>query len=508
MNPAGGVLAGVVLRYITQIITISVILLSVLNVTAKPLRDDHFDTTDRRNNAVRSTSTPLHLPLFRRVSSESLKEEEYGPWARLQGQSLNAKYGGAGGSMAKNNSALHPRTNGTAYLLNQNTDSAFYAPIGVGTPAVVMNVIIDTGSSDLWIAGSHCETGCESGLPRFDSNSSLTFQDADSSFSVRYGSASATGTLGRDMIQMAGYAVEDQLFAVVNSVTPGLLSTPVSGLMGLAFRGIAASGGTPFWNRVAAAKLWDKPLMSFCLTKFLGVAGATNLEPGGVFIMGGLNESLYTGEIDYTPLSSLGTYWQIPLVSLTVGNTTIDIPPEYTVGGIDTGTTLIGGPSDMIDRIAAQIPGSTPGTGDYENYFFYPCASAVGVSFSFGGRTWHIAPKDFQLLRMRNGSCVSAFFRLSIGEHAPKWIIGDTFLKNVYSVFQYEPTPRVGFADLSPIALGMSVPGHDLPTPSLGASVVIRGSAATASRSPSFLTLFCLLLTTGLALGTRTSLYY
>jgi cathepsin D len=67
---------------------------------------------------------------------------------------------------------------------------------------------------------------------------------------------------------MAGYAVEDQAFAVVNSVTSGLLFPPVSGLMGLAFRGLASSGATPFWSRVAASGLWDEPLMSFCLTRF------------------------------------------------------------------------------------------------------------------------------------------------------------------------------------------------------------------------------------------------
>jgi hypothetical protein len=75
--------------------------------------------------------------------------------------------------------------------------------------------------------------------------------------------------LAKDIVQMAGYAVEDQAFAVVNGVTPGLLSNPVSGLMGLAFRGIASSNATPFWSRVAASGLWDKPLMSFCLTRFL-----------------------------------------------------------------------------------------------------------------------------------------------------------------------------------------------------------------------------------------------
>ena len=132
---------------------------------------------------------------------------------------------------------------------------------------------------------------------------------------------------------MAGYAVEDQTFAIINGITPGLLSPPVSGLMGLAFQGIATSGATPFWSRAAGSGLWDKPVMSFCLTRcvfwllfdhgyipteftrFLGVQGAASLEPGGIFTMGELNQSLYTGEIDYVPLPEQGTYWQIPITS-------------------------------------------------------------------------------------------------------------------------------------------------------------------------------------------------
>ena len=38
---------------------------------------------------------------------------------------------------------------------------------------------------------------------------------------------------------------------------------------------------------------------------------------------------------------------------------------------IDTGTTLIGGPQDAIAAIYANIPDSSPGTGDYEGYYTY-----------------------------------------------------------------------------------------------------------------------------------------
>jgi cathepsin D len=124
------------------------------------------------------------------------------------------------------------------------------------------------------------------------------------------------------------------------------------------------------------------------IERFLGIDGAKPLEPGGVLIMGGLNHSLYTGEIDYISLPMLGSYWQLPLTSLlrssfcflidliypglAVGNVSIPLHSgSDSYAAIDTGTTLIGGPSALIDQIAAQVPGSTPGTGDYRDYFFY-----------------------------------------------------------------------------------------------------------------------------------------
>jgi cathepsin D len=112
--------------------------------------------------------------------------------------------------------------------------------------------------------------------------------------------------------------------------------------------------------------------------------------------MGGLNHSLYMGEIDYVSLPTLGSYWQLPLTSLlrsslyflinltylglAVGNVSITLPSgSDSYGAIDTGTTLIGGPPALIDQIAAQVPGSTPGTGDYRDYFFYRTSTHYSI---------------------------------------------------------------------------------------------------------------------------------
>lgn len=128
------------------------------------------------------------------------------------------------------------------------------------------------------------------------------------------------------------------------------------------------------------------------LPRFLGVDGAEALEPGGVLTFGALNETLHTGQVDYTSVPT-GTrnYWQLPLTSelhelhdcthpliqflpadFTVQGTPVPLPtgPE-SYAAIDTGTTLIGAPSAVIDQIAALVPGSSPGDGEFTNYIYY-----------------------------------------------------------------------------------------------------------------------------------------
>lgn len=55
--------------------------------------------------------------------------------------------------------------------------------------------------------------------------------------------------------------------AVCNAVTRGLLTNPISGLMGLAFSTLATSGAMPFWQTLASTNAWDEPLMAFHLTR-------------------------------------------------------------------------------------------------------------------------------------------------------------------------------------------------------------------------------------------------
>jgi len=258
--------------------------------------------------------------------------------------------------------------------------------------------------------------------------------------------------------------------------------------MGLGFQTIASSGAVPFWQSLAQGGAWDQPLMSVVLTRFNNNSNANQEEPGGRFTMGFTNTSLYTGDIEYTniPAGQQG-FWLIPVSGLKVNGNPISLTATSSStssssaansnAAIDTGTTLIGGPSSIIAAIYAAIPNSAPGSGNYEGYYTYPCSTQVSSSLNFGGSDWNISPADFQFGQVSRTECLGAFFSIDTSG-GPSWIVGDTFLKNVYTVFRQNPA-SVGFAQLSETSLALD-DSDTLPTNTI---VTNPGSATDISSS-------------------------
>jgi len=440
-----------------------------------------------RPQETQKRSNGFAVPLVRSNQGRQSPEEK-AAWARRQAEILLARYGTSDSSST---STLVARGSGTNELINHNQDSSYFGSLAIGTPAQAYNVILDTGSADLWIASSTCSVGCN-GIATFNETSSTSYKNLSTPFDITYGSGRAQGSLAQDTVQMAGFSVSSQNFGVVEDVSSGLLTSPVSGLLGLGFKTISSSHSTPFWQTLASSGSWDQPVMSFYLSRFLNATHAKPQEPRGRFTMGFVDPSLYTGDIDWVdiPTGQEG-YWILPMTNLKVNGQSVTLPGDAasSYSAIDTGTTLIGGPPDIIKAIFADIPGSAPGTGDYEGYYTYPCDSKITVSFTFGsGQAWNVDPADFLLTQLSSKQCVGALFSLdSSGNSGPSWILGDTFLKNVYSIFRSNP-PSVGFATISAAAEQLTQEGGSLPTPTMGAHpIVATGAAASERRHPSHL---------------------
>jgi saccharopepsin len=87
-------------------------------------------------------------------------------------------------------------------------------------------------------------------------------------------------------------------------------------------------------------KLLDEPVFSFRL-------GSSD-QDGGEAIFGGIDESAYTGKIEYVPIRRKG-YWEVELEKIGFGEEELEL--ENTGAAIDTGTSLIVMPTDVAEML-------------------------------------------------------------------------------------------------------------------------------------------------------------
>jgi len=218
------------------------------------------------------------------------------------------------------------------------------------------------------------------------------------------------------------------------------------------------------------------------MKRYRDVAGAKSVESdGGTATFGYLDSSLYTGDVTYIDLPSASEYWEIPMASMSMQGSDINMGGAV-AAAIDTGTTLIGGPSDVVAAIYAAIPGAKQMTGSYANYYEYPCSTSINYKITFGTFTITMRDADFNLGKYSSDSsmCTGAVFIQNMPASSPvQWIVGDTALKNVYSVYRYQPA-AIGFANLPGSATTASV-ATTIPVISSLAPQSSTGTVANAS---------------------------
>ena len=221
-------------------------------------------------------------------------------------------------------------------------NAQYYAEIGLGTPEQKFNVVLDTGSSNLWVPSDKCVSIACFLHRKFNPDESKSYHANGTDFEIRYGSGSLKGIVGQDTLAIDDLHVKNQLFAEATS-EPGLAFAfgKFDGILGLGYDTISVNDiPPPFYNLVDQG-LIDEPVFSFYLTD-----GDSGKESQAVF--GGIDEDHYKGKLHYVPLRRKG-YWEVELEKLTFGDDEVEL--ENTGAAIDTGTSLIAIPTDMAEML-------------------------------------------------------------------------------------------------------------------------------------------------------------
>jgi predicted aspartyl protease len=314
-------------------------------------------------------------------------------------------------------------------------DAQYYITVEIGTPPQSFTVVGDTGSSNVWVPSTKC-TNCGS-KAKFDSSKSSTYQANGTAFNIMYGSGPVSGYLSEDTISIGGLAVTKKFAEItdVSGLGPAFALSQMDGIVGFAFDSISVDHLTPFFHALIEAGKLDEPVFSFYLSNTNGQNGELTL--------GGTDESKYTGGITWIPLTS-ETYWAFELKGFNINGNNMVSGVNMAIA--DTGTSLLAVPKADMKAIATAV-GATPFFLN-PNEYTVDCSkisSMPNIEVALDGASFTITPQQY-VLNEENTVCLLGIMGIDLPE--PLIILGDVFLRTVYSVFDFG-NQRIGFATLA-----------------------------------------------------------
>jgi cathepsin D len=330
--------------------------------------------------------------------------------------------------------AYTPSMADSAPLNQDGTDYSYFSPVLVGSQKTEMWLALDTGAPNTWVFDSKCTEAVCTEHHTFDRSASSSYVSNSSTFSLGYGSGTVVGQLGTDTLSIAGIDVSLE-FGQANNASDTFKSYPFDGILGLGRSHTAGWTLPSFMDRVAESGHLKNNFIGFSLSR------AADDAKDGEVNFGVLDTTKYDGSIKYTATDS--DIWNIPLDDAYVNGQACKLSGKSAT--IDTGTTYILIPPDDAAVVFGLIPGSSASDSNY----VIPCTTNATLQFEFSGVKYSISPKDYVGKPTAPGSdsCISTIVSYA-SNGTDIWLVGDVFLKNVYTVFDYD-NAQIGFGSLA-----------------------------------------------------------
>lgn len=336
---------------------------------------------------------------------------------------------------------------GTAGFDITNRQTFYSVDLDIGTPSQQVTVLLDTGSSDLWVTGNnnpYCTSNggsidCDK-YGTFNKGQSSTFKDNDTTFSITYGDQSfAKGGWGQDVLSLDGVDISGVSFAVADNTDSNV------GVLGIGLEQLETTTGTSgyvsdphTYSNLPSILKQTGAIDTIAYSLYLDDAAATE----GSILFGGIDSSKYTGTLYTVPLVNIYEGFSNPIaLDITLqgmGVSTDDSSKTITTSQIpvllDSGTTLTYFPSQYVQMVADAIGATYVSSGLYG----MNCPSQDDdrqLVFDFGG--FHIKAPLSSFLITSNGNSNVCFLGMVSQDKLPA-ILGDLFLTHAYIVYDLD----------------------------------------------------------------------
>lgn len=358
----------------------------------------------------------------------------------------------AHGENASTITAVQQRSVSEVFL--RDIQDVFYLlPVKLGTPNRSATLIIDTGSSDLWVKrlmGSDLY-----GDTKYSTGASTSFRsNASSTYEIRYGKGEVAGSLGTDTCCLQSLCIDQEPFIVADKVEDIGNDEFFDGLLGLGFPNLAQCKDCSFVHQVIGSKKYD----SFAFGLLLAHEYQDSYVEFGELDM--LNSGAKDTFGDSVTLNLYGfrgkaSYWMTKPEEVQIGERAISGMEILTIA--DSGTSLITVPEDQYNLIWPAILSE-------ESVDAFPargCSNSIpggnGMTLCVCGKTKllplsivyrDVSGKTSMKITLEQDELLppDAFAvygesielcrpALTIGPKTfPFWLLGDVFMRRVYAI--------------------------------------------------------------------------
>ncbi|XP_075377714.1 pepsin B-like [Mycteria americana] len=316
-------------------------------------------------------------------------------------------------------------------------DSFYFGEISIGTPPQNFLVLFDTGSSNLWVPSTYCQTAACFNHAAFQPSDSSTFVYNGQSYTISYGSGALSVVLGYDTLRIQNITVTNQEFGLsTNEPTEPFYYAEFDGILGMAYPSLAVGGTPTALQGMLQQNQLTQPVFSFYFSR------QPTKYYGGELILGGIDTQLFYGDIVWAPVTQ-ELYWQVAIDEFAIGQSATGWCSQGCQATVDTGTFLLTVPENYIDSFLRAVGAQATSYGyavDCNNIQNMPA-----ITFVINGAQLPLYPSAY--VSNSNGYCTLAIEATYVPSPngQPLWILGDVFLKEYYTIFDMANN-RVGFA--------------------------------------------------------------
>jgi cathepsin D len=285
--------------------------------------------------------------------------------------------------------------------LKNYKNTQYVGEIAIGEPPQKIPVIFDTGSGNLWVTSSLCKAyACQTHIS-YSESKSKKFKRLGLGVEVTFGTGQVTGEINSDDFTLGNLKISEQKFGEILDEEGDVFSAGhFSGILGLAYPSMAAYGNTPVFDSIIQQKLLKSNILTFYYSY--------NENTDGQITLGYIDKNKYKGDIKYYKVIDK-YYWTIKMDDIKYNGVSLGLCKNGCKAVIDTGTTLITGPTNDLKTLLKAIPVEN----DCNHYDI-----AKDISFVFNGDEYKLDKSEYMIKTIMYGSdsCRALMMPLDIGE--------------------------------------------------------------------------------------------